>query len=369
MIRDKFHLDGRCYFLSHSVGAKPKSYENLFAAGFEDPWRSSGADVWDDWFGTLAKFREQLAPMIGADANDICPQSNVSSGLTKILCSLPERPGRKRIVLSEDDFPTVGFVLAQAERMGYELEFLPGGESLADIETWREALNEDVHLVLATHVYSNSSVRAPCREIAQLARAHEVYSVLDVAQSVGAVPIYLNKWQPDFAVGTSLKYLCGGPGAAFLWARQETAQESRPRDVGWFSHARPFEMDIRNFEYAQGADRFTGGTPSIAPFAGAIAGLEIFNEVGAEKIFAHNQALLNRLKDGLPDAALLSTQDRSACGSGAMINVKDYKTAAIALADAKIAHDTRLGAVRLSVHFYNSEEDIDRLLNAIAPHL
>ena len=355
--------------MSHSVGAKPKSYEDLFAAGYGDPWRANGAGVWEDWFQTLSNFRAQLAAMIGADPDDICPQSNVSSGLSKILYALPERKGRKKIVLSEDDFPTIGFVLAQAERLGYELEFLRGGERLADLETWKSVLTDDVHLVLATHVYSNSSVRTPCREIAQLARDAGIYSVLDVAQSVGAVPINLNEWQPDFAIGTSLKYLCGGPGAAFLWARRDTAEKAAPCDVGWFSHARPFEMDIKNFEYADGADRFTGGTPSIAPFAGAIAGLEILNEVGAEKIFAHNQSLLNQLKDGLPKASLRSTGDRSACGSGVLINVEDYETTAKALAEANTAHDTRLGAVRLSVHIYNSQADIDALLEAITPHL
>ncbi|VAV93060.1 Cysteine desulfurase, partial [hydrothermal vent metagenome] len=267
MDRDKFHLPGKHYFLSHSVGAQPKALDAALARGFAEPWRKAGAGVWDLWLETEARARAGLAPLIGADAHDICLQSNVSSGISKILFSLPERAGRTKIVLSEDDFPTVGFALAQARRIGYELVFLPGGTRLADPDAWAPAFEGDVQLVAATRVYSNSSVLAPADEIARRAREAGVFSLLDIAQAAGTVPVRLNEWAPDFAVGTSLKYLCGGPGAAFLWVRGDTAAQCAPMDVGWFSHEDPFELDIRHFEYAKGAARYTGGTPAIAPAA------------------------------------------------------------------------------------------------------
>ena len=369
MDKENFHLPGKHYFLSHSVGAQPKSYNNALAEGFTNPWRNDGVAVWDGWFASLDKFRSGLAPIIGAHAKDICPQPNVSSGVVKALFSLPERARRTKIVLTEDDFPTVGFALGQARRMGYELVFLPGGERLADPDAWAPAFQDDVQLVLATQVFSNTSVLAPVAEIARRARERGVFSILDVAQAAGGTPVSLNAWRPDFAVGTSLKYLCGGTGAAFLWAAPETADRCAPMDVGWFSHEQPFEFDIHRFEYAKGVDRYTGGTPSIAPFAGAVAGHAILQSHGVDNIYAHNQRLLTKLFAALPAEAMLSSTQEGARGSAALIKVRDYDAAAAALKDADIFHDTRKGAVRISVHLYNDESDIDALLGAIEPHL
>lgn len=369
MNRDQFHIGDRRYFLSHSVGAQPVAFREAFDAGFSEPWRTEGFSVWDPWFEAVDRFRKGLAPLIGAKARDICPQQNVSSGIAKIIFSLPERARRRKIVLSEDDFPTVGFALGQARRMGYELVFLPGGERLADPDAWTPAFHDDVQIVAATQVYSNSSVLAPCAEIAKRARERGVFSMIDVAQAAGAVPVQLEEWGPDFAVGTSLKYLCGGPGAAFLWARSDAAARVAPLDVGWFSHADPFEFDIHHFEYAEGAARFTGGTPSIGPLAGATAGHAAIGAAGVNAIYAHNQALLDRLFDQLPESAIVSTTRAGARGSAAIIRPRDYEACARDLADAGIVHDTRLGGVRVSVHLYNNEEDIDALASVLREHV
>ncbi len=369
MDREKFHLPGRHYFLSHSVGAQPKTWDRALSRAYGEPWRSEGVNVWTPWFEALDVFKSGLAPIIGAGPGDISPQANVSSGISKILFSLPERKGRNKIVLTEDDFPTVGFALDQGRCLGYELVFLPGGARLADPDAWSRAFESDVQMVVATQVYSNTSVLAPVAEIASRAREAGVYSLVDAAQSAGTVPLRLNDWRPDFAVGTSLKYLCGGTGAAWLWADPETAAIAAPRDVGWFSHAEPFEFDIHHFNYAAGAARFTGGTPSIAPFAGAAAGHEIINAHGVEAIYAHNQQLLSRLFDALPAGSILSMTKPRARGSAALIKVRDYDRAAAGLAEAGVGHDTRKGAVRISVHLYNDESDIDGLAAAIEPYL
>ncbi|WP_411816896.1 aminotransferase class V-fold PLP-dependent enzyme [Hyphococcus sp. DH-69] len=369
MTKSDFHLPGKHYFLSHSVGAQPKSYADRVAQIYTQPWREAGFNVWTPWLEAVEDFKNGLAPIIGANPSDLCPLANVSSGIAKVMMALPARKGRTKIVLTEDDFPTVGFALAQGERLGYELVFLPGGEALADPDHWAPAFADDVQMVVTTQVYSNTSVLAPVEEIAKRARAAGVYSLIDIAQAAGAVPVRLNEWQPDFAVGTSLKYLCGGTGAAFLWALRESAAQVAPLDVGWFSHQDPFEFDIHHFDYADGATRFTGGTPSIAPLAGACAAHDLMNAMGVDAIYAHNQKLLSRLFDHLPQSAFHSTTRAGARGSAALIKVRDYDAAAKALAAAGICHDTRLGTVRLSVHLYNDEQDIDALAETIEPFL
>lgn len=369
MQRDQFHLPGKHYFLSHSIGAQPKTYDETIARGYLEPWRTAGAKTWDPWFEALDTFRSGLGPLIGADANDICPQTNVSSGLAKILFALPDRPARRKIVLTEDDFPTVGFTLAQARRLGYELVFLPGGARLADPDAWTPAFQDDVQLVLVTQVFSNTGVLAPCAEIARRAKEAGVFSVFDIAQAAGAVPVKLNEWGADFALGTSQKYLCGGAGASYLWASREAAARAEPMDVGWFSHQNPFEFDIHHFEYAEGAARFTGGTPSFGPYAGAAAAHAIFNGLGVDTIYAHNQKLLSTLISALPEDAFFSTRQQGARGSAAIIKVRDYDAAAADLREAGVIHDARKGGVRVSVHLYNDENDVAALVEVLERHV
>jgi kynureninase len=247
--------------------------------------------------------------------------------------------------------------------------FLPGGSRLANIDAWSAAFQDDVQLVFATHVFSNSAVLAPAAEIGRRARERGVFSILDIAQSAGAVPVDLDTIQPDFVVGTSVKYLCGGPGAAFLWTERETAARTTPLDVGWFSHEEPFAMDIRDFRYVEGAARFWGGTPSVAPYAVAAAGLEVLHEAGVPAICAHNQRLLTRLLDALPRGALASHGKEGERGSSALIAVPDLAAASRVLTSARVAHDCRRNAVRVSIHLYNTDEDVDALLAAIKPVL
>ncbi len=369
MLDGAFHRPKGRYFLSHSIGLRPIAADAAHEDGYGAPWKAADGRTWDHWLAALELFRGALAPLIGARAGDICPQTNISAALTKIVFSLPERARRRKIILSEDDFPTVGFVLAQARRLGYELVFLPGGARLADIAAWSPAFHDDVQLVLATHVFSNSSVLAPIAAIAERARQRGVFSIIDIGQSAGAVPVDLQAWRADFAVGTSVKYLCGGPGAAFLWTEKETAARCLPLDVGWFSHEAPFEFDIHEFRYAEGSTRFTGGTPSVAPFAAASAGARLLGEAGIGAIHAHNQRLLGRLIGALPQGALVSHGKEGERGSSALIAVNDLAAASKALADAGLVHDSRLGAIRVSLHLYNSDEDVDALLTALEPWL
>lgn len=364
-VRQGFEPPRGPYFLSHSVGLLAKAALDGFESGFVRPWKAGDAAAWDHWLAAIERFRASLAPLIGADAQDICPQTNISSALTKILFSLPERARRKRIVLTSDDFPSAGFVLGQARRLGYELHMIPGGARLADPAAWATAIRDDVQLVLATHVFSNSAVLAPAAEIAARARERGVFSVLDIAQSAGAVPVDLASWAPDFAVGTSVKYLCGGPGAAFLWARKEVARRAAPLDVGWFSHEAPFEFDIGDFRYADGALRYWGGTPSVAPYALAAGACRTLADVGVAAIHAHNQALLTRLAEGLPPSAIISHAKAGERGASLIARPRDADAAMRALDAAGIAYDRRAGGVRVSVHLYTSTDDVDALIKAL----
>lgn len=349
------------YFLSHSVGLLPAAAEAGLTRDFFNPWAAGRADLWPLWLEKIDAWRRALGRVIGADAADICPQTNISSALAKILFSLPEARGRRKIVLTEDDFPTAGFVFAQGRRLGLEPVFLKGGPALADADAWSAAFADDVLLVHVTHVFSNRGVRAPVAEIVRRAKAAGARVIVDVAQSAGAVPVDAGAWGADFVVGTSIKYLCGGPGAAWLWADPRSAAACNPADVGWFSHENPFEFDIRDFRYAAGAARFWGGTPSVAPYILARAGAEAIAAAGPAAIEARSRRLLDRLLARLPAAAVLSHATPGERGSAVILRPRRFDAARAALAEEKIAHDERMDGFRVSVHLYTEDEEIDRL--------
>lgn len=365
MLQDLFNKPPGPYFLTHSVGLMPLGAIQSLNEDFLEPWREDGAGVWDAWLGAVGKFREALAPVIGADAEDICPQTNVSAALTKILFSMPVSPSRRKIVLCEEDFPTVGFVLAQAERLGLELVLLKSGEHLADPDAWNEAYGDDVHLLHLTHVFSNLGLKTPVAEIVARAHAAGAITVVDAAQSAGGVDVNAGRWNADFITGTSLKYLCGGPGAAFLWVNPEISTKAAPADVGWFSHENPFEFDIRRFRYAPRAARFWGGTPSIAPYAIARAGASLVANVGVQAIAKRNQLLLDRVYGALPPTAFVSHTREGERGCSFIIKPRSFEQCAAALNEEGFVFDSRKGGLRFSVHLYNDEADADRLVDTL----
>lgn len=369
MLRDEFNTPPGPYFLSHSVGLAPAAARGALEKKFFAPWSAGDGEVWAHWLAAYDAFRASLAPIIGAEAVDICPQANVSSALTKVVFSLPVRKGRSKIILCEEDFPTIGFVLAQAERRGLQPVFLKSGAHLADPEAWIGAFADDVHLLHLTHVFSNLALKTPVAEIVSRAREKGVITVVDAAQSAGGVEVFAADWNADFVTGTSLKYLCGGPGAAFLWVNPDIAPDCAPEDVGWFSHESPFEFDIRRFRYAPRAARFMGGTPSVAPFIIAKAGTDIIARAGARNIAGANQTRLGNIIAQLPSDAFVSHVNKGERGCSFIIRIREGDAAAAALREEKIAFDRRQGGFRFSVHLYNDDGDADRLVSTLKQFL
>ena len=366
--RDLFRVPDGVYFLSHSVGCLPVSVESALQSRGLQPWQTHG-EAWPQWFRAVESFIEAIADLLGVPAHSVCPQTSVSSALTKILYALPSREGRKRLLLSEDDFPSLGFVMDQAQRAGYELRYLPGGADLTDLSVWDDALTGDVQLALITHVQSNTGVRLPAEGIARLCREREVFSVLDVAQSAGVIPIDLGQLPADFAIGSCIKWLCGGPGAGFLYAADDVCGRCEPLDVGWFSHEDPFEFDIREFRYASGAKRFWGGTPSIWPFVVAETGVRLLLEIGTDAICRHNKRLVDRIQVGMEPQAVISPIDTGSRGGTLVLDFADNAAAVARLGEKGIACDWRRQGVRVSPHVYNRFEEAERFVEVCGSEL
>ena len=346
------------YLMAHSIGCLPVAAQQALNQHFVQPWAQASNNTWPQWLAAIDEFRKQLAQLIQAKAPNICPQSNVSSALSKLLFALPQNPARKRIVLCEDDFPSLGFVLAQAK--GMQLDFLPGGAQSQDPQLWDQALNEDVALVLISHVQSNSGRQLPVADICQIAQQRGVFSVVDVAQSIGLLPVDVEAWGCDALIGSCVKWLCGGPGAGYLWLADHWMTRMQPQDVGWFSHQNPFAFDIHDFDYADDARRFWGGTPNVAPYVMAAAAIQHCLALGQDNIRAHNQALLQMLIDSRPAENVISPA-QAELRSGTLVLATD-EAQRQRLRQAQVHFDQRASGIRLSPHIYNTADDIQQVM-------
>jgi kynureninase len=350
------------YVLTHSVGCLPRAAHGALEAGYLQPWAQRGGNAWPAWLERIDEFRVALARLFGGKSADYCPQGNLSSGLSKLLSALRADARRPVLLAAEETFPSLGFVLDRAARRGWQARF--AAHRPDDPDAWAAALTDDVRAVLVTHVHSNSGRVAPVAAIAQLCAQRDILCIVDVAQSAGILPLDFPSLGADVVLGSCVKWLCGGPGAGFMWVRPQLVARLEPDDVGWFSHADPFEMDIHSFRYAPDARRFWGGTPSIAPYVVAAASLRVVHSLGVESILAHNRRLIAAFTDALP-AAWRARLPAWPTGGTLCVPLGERQPAiTAALTAAGVQFDCRGDVVRISFHACNDIDDAGRVARA-----
>ena len=350
------------YLLSHSVGCLPRVSRYRLKAELLDPWAAEGSDGWSNWLSAIDRFRAAVAALIGGDVAEVCPQPSVSAALSCFLSGLKREPGRDVLLASAHAFPSIGFAMRQLAPLGYRLELIPQHCRPDDPQSWADAIGSHVAAVVPMHVHSNSGLVSPVREIARLARAAGAISVVDACQAVGILPVEPKKWGVDALIGSSVKWLCGGPGAAFLWVRRALIPTLEPIGVGWFSHADPFAFDITDFRYSDDARRFWGGTPAVAPCVLAASGIETILQIGVTKILAANRARI-----ATAAAAADARFDMSDRGGTLCLTGYDLDGAEVALRALGCRFDRRSRILRLSFHVWVDADQAERVGAALRP--
>ncbi len=356
---------GKHYFLAHSIGLQPKATTRALQEHFEKPWQSGEEDIWPQWLDAIHAFNHSLALLLNTEANQICPQTNISSGLTKVISALSVDSQRREILCTASDFPSTGFVLNQAEKLGFHIKRLPKSLDLSDPNVWLDHISSKTAACFLTHVQYNTNLRLPVETIASECRSKGVLSIVDAAQSVGIVPLDLSATPIDVVLGSSIKWLCGGPGAGYLWLSQPSINQLEPSDVGWFSHANPFEFDIDHFQYSKTASRFWGGTPNVAPFVAAAASINALSEIGFEQIRSHNRRLSSKLMNALPPDQISSPMDLDRKGGTVIFKSKNQAHLENHLRSNGILFDARQYGIRVSPHIYTTDADVDKLIALI----
>jgi kynureninase len=352
-------LEQTTYLINHSLGAMPRGAEEGLAE-YARTWRERGIRAWGEgWWELPLTVGDQIGRIVGAPSGTTVMHQNVAIAEAVVLSCFRPTPARNRVVYERGNFPSVRY-LYQAQP---ELEVVvceDDGEIV-------EAIDERTLLVPISHVLFKSGEIQDVSRIIE--RTHEVgaHVILDAYQSAGIVPLDVTALNVDFAVGGSVKWLCGGPGNGWLYVRPDLAERLEPAYTGWQAHETPFAFE-EEMRYAAGAARFLTGTPNVPALYAATAGYDLIEEVGVERIRA-NSLRQTDLLIALADAAgfgIASPRDSERRGGTVTVHVEEFPAVHKELSERQILCDFRPGAgIRIGPHYYSSDDELRHVIGQI----
>jgi kynureninase len=355
-------LEKTVYLISHSLGAMPRAtHERL--QEYADIWASRGVRAWaEGWWDMPVTVGDEVARIIGADPGTVVMHQNVSICQSLILSCLNPTLQRNKIVYSELNFPSVMYVYEAHARDGsLRIDVVKSDDGMTvPLERLLAAIDETTLLVPFSHVLFKSAFLQNAKAI--IDRAHEVGAmvVLDTYQSAGTVPFSVKELNADFATGGSVKWLCGGPGAGYLYVRPDLQTQLEPKTTGWMAHEAPFAFDTE-LHYAPNITRFLHGSPAIPALYAAQAGYRIINEIGVEKIREKSMRQTEYLINLAEEAGFRVTSPKGVRQRGGTITIAHEHAGAMTkeLIRREFIVDYRPGAgIRISPHFYTTDEEL-----------
>lgn len=358
------------YMISNSLGAMPRrTAQNL--AEYAEVWSTRGVRGWEDrWWEMPLEVGNRIARVIGAGPGTVSMHENVTTAhLVALSCERPT-PSRKSIVCSAMDFPSMMYLYRAQQATGFDLRVVPADTDLS-VATDRmvDAIDEHTAFVAFSHVLFRTSYIMDAAAIAAKARAVGASVILDTYQSAGIIPLDVAALGIDFAVGGCLKWLCGGPGNAFLYTRPDRLKTAAPSFTGWLSHAHPFAFEPGDTELRDDAMRMMNGTPSIPAYYAAVGGLDIINEIGVAAIRERSKQLTARILQRVDEHGFESaaSRDPNRLAGTVAVNVPEAALVARTLKAREFVVDYRPPVgVRISPHFYNTPDEIDRVMAEMA---
>jgi kynureninase len=368
--RDEFPVVNRkSYLISASLGPV-SNRARRYLDDYMDAWGAKGAPdhVWpEEIFPRMAAVKRTFGAMVGADPDELAITVNVSLALSTIMSCL-DLSKRRKIILSELDFPTDGHVALAQRARGAEVVFLPSDGLTVPMEAYEAAIDEDTALVYVNRVLYRTSALLDAKEICRMARANGAWTVVDDFHGAGINPVDVHDLGCDFYTTGVLKWLCGGPGLAFLYARRDLLPTLEPGVTGWFATREPFSFDLQHLDYHPSARRLEHGTPAAPVAFIAQGGLDVITEVGPARIRERQQDLIDYLVARADEAKLPVRSPRDRNARGGMVNIgvgQEAEKVCHALLDRDVCTDFRGDGIRVSPHFFNTEPDIDRLFEAL----
>jgi kynureninase len=365
--RPEFPILETCtYLVSHSLGAMPRRAK-AYVQRFADQWDQRGVRAWHEgWWEIGRETGNVLASILGVPRDTIAMHQNATVAQAVVASCFAYDQPRNRILMQDLDFPTNHYLFEGFRRYGADVVYVPSEDpTRAPTERLVDAIDDRTKLVALSLVLFRSSHLQDVKAVVE--RAHRVGArvVLDVYQAAGTVPLQLEALGVDFAVGGSVKWLCGGPGAGFLYVRPDLIKGLRPSLAGWAGHENPFGFETGPIRCADSIDRFQTGTPNVPALAAARAGYEIVAKIGVPAIRARSLELTRRLMDAATRRGwrLNMPQADEERGGSVIVDVPNGAQVADELIQRQVIVDYRPNAgIRIAPHFYNSEADIDKAI-------
>ena len=362
--RDEFPiLERTTYLVSNSLGAMPRATRERLAA-YADAWDERGVRAWaEGWWEMPQRVGDEIAPLLGAADGEVVMVPNVSIAQASVISALDYPPERDAIVTTELDFPSVRYVYdGLGARLGARVVAVPSDDGIA-IDTGRllAAIDERTRLVAVSHVLFRSAFIMDVAAIVRRAREVGALVSLDAYHAVGVIPVDVRALDVDFYAGGVLKWLCGGPGGAFLWVRPELCETLGPAVTGWQAHARPFAFEPA-MEHAAGAQRWLGGTPPVPALYAAVEGPRLLRQAGIEAVRAKSVRQTARLVE-LAEArgyTVRAPRDPARRGGTVAFDVAHgYEVAQYLLARDVIVDYRPNAGIRVAPHFYTSDAELE----------
>ena len=356
-------LEHSTYMISNSLGAMPRAvYDSMRT--YADAWGNRGIRAWEEgWWEMAVGVGDKIGSLIGASAGELSLHQNVTITQAIISSCFDFKGARNKVVMVDLEFPSVQYFYNEQRRQGARIETVANADPIRiDIDKLLAAIDETTLLVPISQVLFRSSYIVDARAIIE--RAHRVgaHIILDIFQATGAIPVDVRGLGVDFAVGGVLKWLCGGPGVAYLYVREDLRAKLRPALTGWLAHRRPFGFETGAIDRREDSFGFLNGTPHIPALYACQPGLDIINKVGVSAIREKSLRMTARLIEGAKSRGWRVNTPEDQAERAGTVSVECPHAAEVSreLVARNVLVDYRPQAgVRLSPHFYNSENECD----------
>lgn len=362
-IRSRFSIFQRKIYLnSCSQGALSDAVQ----AGFEvyiASWHEQGSP-WETWVERYEAVRTAFARFINASPDEVAIVTSASAGINGIASALNFQE-RRKVVMGEFEFPTMGHIwLAQRVR-GAEVHFLGAEGNCLPASTYEKMVDRNTMIVPLTHVCFRNGFRSDVSAITKIAHHSGAFVMLDDFQDCGTRPVDVKAMDLDFYVTGTLKYLLGPPGIAFMYVRKELIPSLIPTVTGWFAQSNPFAYDPQHIDLSSSARRFESGSPSVPNVYAAVPGFELLREIGMENVAAHIKRLTQSLLQRARDLGIRIKTPVASAGPLVVLQCNDSTLLVRKLAESEIVASNRHDGLRISFHVYNTMDDVNAIVEVL----
>lgn len=362
-------LEHTNYLISNSLGAMPREVDNALRH-YVDSWSARGVRAWEEeWWMLAAQVGDEIGALLHAPKGTVACLQNVTTCQATVASCFDFSGRRNKVVYTDLNFPSVMYFWEAQRSRGARVVMVPNDDTI-HVNTGRllDAIDDETLLVPISHVIFRSAFIQDVEAIVEKAHRVGARVLLDSFQATGTVPVDVQKFNVDFCTGGVLKWLCGGPGTGYLYVRPDLITKLRPSFTGWIGHENPFAFEVGPTRYAPTIYRFSQGTPNIPALMAARPGLKIITEIGVEKIREKSRRQTSLLVE-LADQhgwRVNTPRDANLRGGTVSIDMPNAQEVCDELLKRDVLVDYRPKCgVRFSPHFYNTEDELSRAIDAV----